>query len=485
MLEYPLDIKPEIKIISKQKVSKIEKKLNLKIFKEYSVRNEKIDKIIQKDKDSKLRIIPRKVRDTARIHNQLFLSYFFKNLSNANIDINSLNYKNKNCIKFRKSEHNLNTTQKFDAINLSNTSQKIRSIIDNYDYCKREELLYNIRIKVLIMLINRLEIGGKFFTHLFDYCSLKTINFIYLLSLFFEKVVILKGVIVYCIGYLGENRVSKEILKSLINKNCEIDPMYKINDLIDYLKNNIKYRSNGLEDLLKKNYKKYIMDEFINYLNCIIEKDINNKYLYFIKNNFENIFLDIQYNNEKIYKLITTKKKDVCKTLTSLIKKESLNRILELGLGLGIFADTILKNKNKLLVSIDEQQEDIWKNYAIEKINKNLKKNKSNKFILYKNKIINSLEEIKQNYGSKYFDLIFIDKTDSFDKFIIELNIIKYLLRINGYIMFDNMFSLGFFKIIDYIEKNYKDLVRQKQYEGYVYKKIDEIELNNENYFSF
>jgi hypothetical protein len=168
-----------------------------------------------------------------------------------------------------------------------------------------------------------------------------------------------------------------------------------------------------------------------------------------------------------------------------LIKNKSLYHILEIGLGIGVFADIILKNKSRKLVSIDDQQEDIWKKFALEKINNYLKKEKDKSFNLYQDKTTDSLKKIIDNYGIKYFDLVFIEKSVSFDLFIIQLNLIKKLIRINGYIMFDSMFSLGFFKIIDYIEKNYKDLVRQKEYSGYVYKKVDEIDLNNQNYNAF
>ncbi len=484
LLEYPSDINPDIKIIKDlKKIENIEKKMDLDIFKKFSKNKKKVTDIQKKNPDSELGKIEKKVLTTARINNTQFIAFLFKERYDLTYIINNLNYKKDDFITlyhkgitYGKEYYDI----KFSCIRTSTTGE-LEKVIDELDFCEREDILYNARLGLLIRLLRNLQIGGCFTTHIFDFCSIKSFNILYLLTLLFDKVMILKGEVIYCNGFLGEKKITREKIESYFEKNIEIEPMVKIDDLLVYLKTFYKFRNSLQEDLLNKKFKDYIKKLYENYIDCMIEKDISYKYILTLMNNFQNIF-HIKKNKDWLYKYASqnNKVKYICKDLQNIIDKEYPRHILEVGLGLGIYADCILKKKDVMLISIDDQQEELWNNYTLKKIEKD--KKKRDYFRLYTKDTIKSLQEIHEKYGDYYFDLVLIDKNESFDKLLFNLYYVKKLIKITGYIMFDNIFSIGFIKLMDFIEKNYKDLERV----GFnVFKKVKDSNLDSDDYFSF
>ncbi len=490
VLEYPYDIDLKIENIDNKEVKMIEKSMDLSIFKKFSKNKKKINIIKNKNKESFLSLIEQKVYETSRINNLHLYELFFygKKIETSFLPI-CLDYKNEECIKvfdeglkLEKNQNNL----KFNIIRSTMLNKDVYKELHKYDYCERTNILYNIKLALLIRLYKNLKIGGTFITEILDYCSLKSINLIYLTLFLFEKVVILNGNLIIGIGFTGIKNISKDYLESLFDKEIKIEPMYKKDSLINYLKNSFKFKNELLEDLFKKKYKKYIYKSFENDINSMIEKDINYKYIYDLMNNFFNVF-GINENNDWLFKKIENKQKDICFQLNKLIHLTSSDKFLEIGIGLGVISDCILSNKsgdkNKILFAIDDDQEKIWNNYAINKI----KKKKLSKYFKYYNEeSIEALQNIKNEYGDFYFDMIIINKCESFDKLLLQVYYSKKLLKMHGFLIFNNINSIGFYKLVDFINLNYKDLdLVNNIYECLVYKKIEQNILSCEQFTLF
>ncbi len=488
LLEYPYNIKPDIKILKNDKnilAQRLEEKnMDLSIFKKFANNTEKIDKLKKKNPESELAKIEKKVRNTARINNTQFITFLFKECTDLTYNVNHSDYKKKNCISLYKDGKILGDEYDnilFSCIRTSTTTESFEKELNKLDLCEKEDILYNIRLSIIMRLFNNLQIGGLFVTNIFDFCSIKSFNILYLLSLLFDKVMILKGERICCYGFLGQTRLSLEKIEKLFNKNISIKPMYNLDNLLIYLKDFYTYRNELLDDLLKKKYKDYIIKSFENYIDCMIEKEVNYKYIYTLMNNFDNIF-NIYKSKEWLFKFINQNKKvkQLCLTIERLIQQSQPRHILQIGLGMGVYTNCILKNKDIFLISIDPEQKEIWNNYGLERIEKD--KIKKDNFKLYTNDTIKSLEEINDKYGDYYFDIILIDKCESFDKLLFILYYVKKLIRTNGYIIFDKMFSIGFLKLFDFIDKNYKDLERINDN---ILKKTNDKYMNIDDYYIF
>ncbi len=479
LLEYPLNEEYELKIDNKNK-----KFGELKIFKSYSENKKKINKIKNSDLDAKNKIskLEKDVRNTKKINGELYDKFLF-NLINESIGIypNSLEFKDINIFDFYKLKEkiSLKKNEKFKKISFLMFGEEIYKIMHKLDYCTREEKLFNLKISALIKLLDVLELGGMYISTILDYCSMRTINLVYLMSLLFEKILIINGEYIVGYGYLGEKRIKKENLEKLYDNNFDIEPKVNYDNLIKYLKNYFTYLNDIMNDLLKNKTKDYINKNFEDAINGIIQKDVNSKYLKEMMYNFENNF-QIKKDNKWLYKMIEENKKDFCKVLQKLIKDNSIQNCLEIGFGLGVISNCILNSrKDLLLLSIDNQQKEMWNNDGIKFI-----KNKD-RFNLYEERFIESIVEIKNKYGEQYFDLALIDRCESFERMLLEVFFIKKLLRMNGYLVFDNMYSISYFKIIDYIDNNFKDLEKIENKNYNIYKKISDRQTNCNEFYYF
>ncbi len=490
VLNYPNNENIKIEFIDNKEVKMLEKSMDLSIFKKFSENRKKINILKNKNKESFLSLIEQKVYETSRINNlHLYELFFFGKFIKTSFFPTCLDYKKDECIKIYDESLILNKNQndlKFNIIRSTMFNNDIYKELHKYDYCERIDILYNIKLALLIKLYKNLKIGGTFMTEIIDYCSLKSINLIYLTLLLFEKVIIFNGNFIIGTGFTGNKNISKEYLETLFDKELKIEPMYNKDSLINYLKEAFKFKNELLEDLLKKKYKKYIYKSFENDIDSMIEKDINYKYIYDLMNNFFNVF-GINENNDWLYKKIENKQKNICLNLNKLIHLTSSNKFLEIGIGLGVISNCILSNKsgdkNKILFAIDDEQEKIWNNYAINKIKKNkLSKN----FKYYNEESIEALQNIKNEYGDFYFDIIIINKCESFDKLLLQVYYAKKLLKMYGFLVFNNINSMGFYKLIDFINLNYKDLqLVNNVSECLVYKKIEQNILGCEEFTLF
>jgi hypothetical protein len=491
LLEYPKDLKPNINTIDNKKMKKLESNINFHEFKIYSDYRQKLNILKNKNKEGEISLIEKKIQNmVTRINGIRYHDFLFiKKKNNASIILNSLNYKNKKeFISFYENKIKLESDdlkKKFMLIHFTTTSNNVFDVLYKMDFCKREETMCNIHLSIILQLFKNLKIGGYYMTSINNYCSLKQFQIIYIMSLIFEKVLIIRGFYILGIGFMGENRISIDKINSLIDKNMEIEPMYNFEKLFDYLNNYIKFEIQLIKYLLDKKFKKYAELSFDSYIDGLIQKDLNYKYMKDLMNNFYQGF-KIDKNMNWLEKRMIEEKKPLCKLLTKYIKVHNFDKFLEIGFGLGILGNCILKsNKNSMLISIDEQQEKIWNNYGLKKINSS--KNNNN-FILYDEETIFALQNIKNKYGNLFFDIILIDKNDSFDKLLLSVYYAKKLVRINGYIFFDKIYSISYFKLIDYIDKNYKDLERLLTVytDNYIiYKKIDEIDKDAEEFYFF
>jgi hypothetical protein len=250
-----------------------------------------------------------------------------------------------------------------------------------------------------------------------------------------------------------------------------MDPMYKLDKLLEYLKEYYEYRNKMIKLLLDKKYKMFTEKYFENYVQCMIEKDVNFRYMELVLNSFDNIF-GVKRDRKYLIEMVKSMKKSTIKELEYLLNKKVLNKVLEIGYGLGVYADVIIKSKS-MLISIGN------------KIGINNEKN-SKLFNLYEDDVIVSLQEIEKKYGKNFFDIVMMDKCESFDQYMVQMYYVKKLLRINGYIIFDNIFSIGYFKMIDYIKSNYQDLEMIMNKNGiYIFKKVEEKRLDCEDYYAF
>ncbi len=490
LLKYPKDLKPQINIIDNKKIKKKESEIDFHEFKIYSDYRQKLNILKNKNKEGEISLIESKMHNMVSringIHYQDFL--FIKKKDNAGITISDLDYKNKNKIifiyenKIKLEGNDLN--KKFMLLHFTMVSDNAFDVLHKMDYCKREETMYNIRLIVILQLFKNLKIGGYYMTTIFDYCSLKPFHIIYIMSLIFEKVLIIRGIYILGIGFMGEHRISIDKITSLINKSIEIEPMYNFDILYNYLNNYIIFQNKLLKYLLDKKFKKYAELSFDSYIDGMIQKDLNYKYMKDLINNFYQGFR-IEKSMDWLEKRMIEEKKPLCKLLSKIIKMHNFNKFLEIGFSLGTLGNCILEsNTNSMLISIDEQQEKIWDNYGIKKINST----KNNNFILYNEETVLALQNIKNKYGDLFFDFVLIDKNESFDKLLLSIYYAKKLIRMYGFIIFDKMYSISYFKLIDYIDKNYKDLERvyTDDNDKYViYKKIDEVDKDGDEFYFF
>lgn len=476
LLEYPSEYMPEIRIITESELKKKNKNFNFSVFKKHAKLIEKLDKIKRDDPKSMIATLEEKINNTAKINNMKFIEYLFGRKHGLTFKIVNSDYKDDDSIKIIKEGVALkkeDSKMRFNSIKISYINPILRKEYEMIrpDLCNKENIFYNLKISILIKLIDYLKIGGRFFIHVFDFCTLDSINFLYLLSLLFDKVLILKGNIIYCVGFQGEKRISKEKLESLYNKSFVMDPMYKLDKLLEYLKKYYEYRNKMIKILLDKKYKIFTEKYLENYVQCMIEKDVNFRYMELVMNSFNNIF-GVKRERKYLIEMVKSMKKSTIKELENVLDRKELNKVLEIGYGLGVYADVMIKSKS-MLISIGN------------KIGMN--NEKDNKlFHLYEDDVIVSLQEIEKKYGKDFFDIVMIDKCESFDQYMVQMYYIKKLLKMNGYIIFDNMFSTGYFKMIDYMKSNYQDLKMIVNKNGiYIFKKIEEKILDCEDYYAF
>jgi predicted O-methyltransferase YrrM len=167
-----------------------------------------------------------------------------------------------------------------------------------------------------------------------------------------------------------------------------------------------------------------------------------------IINNMKRVYL-----NKKLIKVHSSIKEQEGKFIENIIKKNGLDKCLEVGMAFGISAFYILSNKNSTLVSIDPFQSTQWENNGI-KLLKEFGFNKRHKCM--EKKSYEALPELLKKEGEKSFDFVFIDGWHTFDYTLLDFFYANLLLKTNGFIVIDDALHAGVKSCVSYLDSNYK-----------------------------
>jgi predicted O-methyltransferase YrrM len=394
---------------------------------------------------------------------QNFNLYYIKN--------NKLLVKNNN-----KNKNNNNKNIENHKLHiLPNTIESLNknNILNDIYNCNFVVILYNLCIKFIKNIFKVLKNGDSIAFYGINYCNESMINLYYILSLIFEKVLILDAKIIICLNFNDKSEYIKYINDFDESKNeyLDIEPKPNLDKLKIYLNSVFESYIKLYNLILKKDEDKIFIETFNFYTSFakdtfIKEHDKDNlyhKYLqkYFIEN-FRRLMFTQNNKTIKEVKIHSAIKKEEGNNIQYIIKKYKLKKCLEVGMAFGISAFYILSsNKNVSLISIDPFQKDPkqWNSMGLNLI-KHLNLDEKHHFIEDLSYI--SLPKLLDSYGKNYFDFIFIDGWHTFDYTLIDFFYADKLLRKDGVILIDDALHEGVKKFVKYIETNYKN-----------YKKID------------
>lgn len=216
MFEYPFDIKPEIKYSKNIKIKN-------KIFQKYQKLENYITKFYDDDKlkeiTKNINLITQAPEKDAILY--LSLPYKFPVMMFEKYDIN---IKKDRPIIYDpyKNTHIKVSKTKFKALKTNVFSTEVYYYLHQYKGCDKHDKSYMHRLKTLYFLYDYLEVGGMYYTNIKSFCDLKEMEFIYVLSLLFRKVYFIGFEHVYCIDFLGEERISKKEFETLLKKKLFI-----------------------------------------------------------------------------------------------------------------------------------------------------------------------------------------------------------------------------------------------------------------------
>ena len=344
---------------------------------------------------------------------------------------------------------------------------------DNIYNCKYTNILYNLCLKWIKYIFKILKNGDNIAFYGTSYCNDNIINLYYILTLIFEKVLILNGKTILCLNYNDKSEYIKYINDFDETKNIylEIEPKPNIDKLKKYL-DNIFESSIKLYKLILEKDEQKIFGEVYNFYSSfakdtfIKEHDKDNlfhKYLqkFFIESYRRCFYIEQNKNTKssiiKQIKIHSAIKKEDGENITYIINKYKLKKCLEVGMAFGISAFYILTaGKDISLISIDPFQKDPkqWDSMGL-KLIKKMDLNHRHHFIEELSYI--ALPKLLGSYGRNYFDFIFIDGWHTFDYTLIDFFYADKLLNKGGVILIDDTLHEGVKKFVKYIESNYKN----------------------------
>ena len=332
---------------------------------------------------------------------------------------------------------------------------------------KYSNIIYRLTLKWIKFIFNILKKGENiaFYTVNFD----NGINLIYILSLIFEKVLILNGKIIICLNYNEKSEYIKYIMDFDETKNMylEIEPKPNLNNLKKYLNDIFESYIKLYKLILKKDEEKIFIETFNFYSSFakdtfIKDNDKDNLYHKYLQQFFIESFRRFFYKENtdgimKEVKIHSAIKKEEGQNIQKIIKKYKLKKCLEIGMAFGISAFYILTaDKDVSLISIDPFQKDPnqWNSMGL-KLIKKMDLSQKHHFIEDLSYI--SLPKLLSTYNKNYFDFIFIDGWHTFDYTLIDFFYADKLLRKDGIMMIDDALHEGVKKFVKYIETNYKN----------------------------
>jgi len=447
-MKYIFVLKSDIDTKYEINYKKDEIKYDKNVFEEYNnlIKEIKIQESIYKNiyyKEHKTRIF----KEDQIGRNFLFNIYGMK--SRNTLYINDTLALNKNNI-----ELNIHST-KYENIVIrygSKTYDVVKNITEN----ERESILQKTIIVTLYNLYDLLKIGGNLMFSSHNFNDSITIDIIYLLLNFFEKIIFIGGLKIFCLNYRFTN-ITKNIIEDIFNNNCvfTITPKTELKSFIKYLENIFKLHNKVNKTLLYNSEEKFLTYRYKTLNELFLETGyINNE----IKLDLQLLFINyfrIKFNNKKItpMKISSAIRYEEGNYIYKIIDKHNFTKCLEIGFANGISAIYTLMNKKTNLISIDPYQDTQWNNEGL-KLIKKLKLNKKHKLI--KKKSYEALPLLLTKYGEGYFDFIFIDGWHTFDYTLIDFFYSNLLLKIGGIIIIDDALHNGVSKCVKYIDTNYK-----------------------------
>ncbi len=460
-LEYPKDIHAEVK----WKTCIIEKKYK-KDFQLFEKDDEMREKIKEKTKeDNHLELSLKKVVKMEQTDGQLrdiilpfrkVIPYPFMGFKK--IDINIL--KDKPYFDYGENIH----LKKHKGVHSIIFDEKIYQVISPYVYCERMKKTYLFRIKLIYYLFEYLELKGCYLTFMNNCLDAKYVEYIYLLSLFFRKLIFIKvidAVFIQCMDFLGQERISKDTLKKIITKKgvfC-IEPKPDLDKFMKYFTTNIKNEMNLKKLLLSNKYNQYVEKAFEKYIHLIAEISTDHPRIYSFINLYKNEMGKdktknvIQFLNKKKMKNIKMIEK-LNHELQDVIRQDA--NILEIGMGTGVYTKylykMVQKKTHEKLIVIDENQQNIWNNMGKIYLNLNIK---NKKFEIFEEPITLSLPKVLNEYYLNGFKIIFIHHFHNFDEIMHNMVFFNKLLTEEGYLIIDKSSYPHVKKWVEYIEMNY------------------------------
>jgi predicted O-methyltransferase YrrM len=278
-------------------------------------------------------------------------------------------------------------------------------------------------------------------------------QFMYILKLVFDKVVLIRNGHSIGIGFKG---VPDEVLKieDYVRTNVDITSLGKF--ILHNIKNlDIKWKTylinRDFTNYFKFIHKIYLENKkFLNFKIHVIDNDIN---LFSIRK--------VQKDPKNISKYLTAGINEEEGTfLYDLILKHSCKKIIEIGMANGISAAYItsaLKHqKDGILISIDPFQSTQWKSTGLELL-RDIETKSYHKLI--EKKSLEALPELlKRNAGM--IDMVFVDGWHTFDYTLVDIFFAVFLLKIGGILVIDDALHPGVKNTLEYLDTNYTMLRR-------------------------
>ncbi len=476
VLKYPKEIRPEIE----ERKDKENKELNFEPILKLEDQKKKLDDTLNEKNKFKIKDIQTKIKASERVQFASLQQGILKSYKNCYFfspysihDIYGLKIK-----ELSKDGKNIpiEIGKKYKKLGSTMLGEKIYKEIQKYDYCKRNELTLKVRIGILYRLYDLLELGGTFYTSILTICDIDEIEYVYLLSLLFDTIIMIDKYHIQCYQYLGEERITKRDFKEKMYKPFHIHPKPHIHSLLNYVENLSEYQFDMYKLLIKGKYKKYEEKSLEYILGSYMEVSVDNPSIKVVENNFLRDY-QIQLNTSLIVDLILSKKKDTVKELKNILNLIKIRyvgyRYLQIGMSYGAFSKIILENSNSnsFLHILDKDQKLIWDNQGIQYLHDNGFKNFE---CIYEDSFV-YMPQILKDFHPLSFSLIFIEKPFTFDIMMNFMVYIQLLLSRFGFLVFDKMININMFKVYEYIDKNYKHFERIPNKHGIViYRKIDE-----------
>ena len=469
------------KILPKIEYRKPEKYFDTSVFEKYSDIRDKVST----SNNTNIKTEHSKIKQLLGNLNTCLGSNYLELIFNMKQDLKYINYKS--VISSNTSNYNKPVEKYLNIVSTMQVYDEIKIL----DMCKRENVLVKYWLHRYLVAFRHLKNGGNMLIPIFNFCFSETVDLVYLGELIFEKLIIYKGQYIYLENF--NPKIDVKIISNLLNKSANqfiVTPKKDLSKFEKYLK--IQYTQ--LYKLYKNIYDKNlsnVMKEF--YLDIITKLQDTKNDQHFtnsiikVYQEFYAIFRHLPLQ-DSIVKIHSGIKSDEGRFLKKLIVTNKLNKIAEVGMAFGISAMYIteglkINNEEGKLISIDPNQTSQWKDEGVHLL-EHLKLNKYHDLIQKKSYI--ALPELLEKYGSKSFDMLFIDGWHTFDYTLVDAFYADKLVRIGGYIVIDDALHFSVQRCIRYLDTNYEHLKRisgPKTFAIYKVKSDDTREWNFHKHF--